>query len=106
MNKLKVVHFDDSGRARIYINPDLDALSKSGHVLVNPDLSKVAGVPPENWILKDGEIIARTADVFSFEEYKLDIKRRERRKIALKAAAIAGLALISACVGAIIHACI
>ena len=45
--------------ARVYKNPPrIEDIEKHGTVLVNPDLTKVNGVSPSDWRLKDGKIVA------------------------------------------------
>lgn len=57
MSKNKVVVFGKQG-ARILINPDsIDFLLKYNNVMVNPDLSKVDGIPPEHWKMENGNVV-------------------------------------------------
>lgn len=51
--KETVVHFHE-GRVEKLTNPDKSSLP--GDYVVEPDLTRVAGIPPEYWQLIDGEI--------------------------------------------------
>lgn len=57
MKKFKVVIFTDEG-GWVLINPSASEYKQYTHVL-DPDLSEVAGMPPESWALRDGKVVPR-----------------------------------------------
>jgi len=60
--KKKYIVFKNQGGARIYINPENpEELGAQGEVLLDPDLALVAGLPPEEWGLKDGLVVKYVA---------------------------------------------
>lgn len=60
MNHNIVVLFTDNN-ARILRNPiNLDYLKTLDNVLINPDLSKVAGIPPHFWVKEGDSVRAMT----------------------------------------------
>jgi hypothetical protein len=54
--KVKAVHFDREGYARVMVNPSPELLSIP-NTLVNPDLRAVAHTPMEYWKLSAGKIV-------------------------------------------------
>lgn len=61
--KRKVILFSNHDKPRILINPsNIEELKSNPNAIVDPDLSKVKGVPSEYWLLVDGEIIAMALD--------------------------------------------
>lgn len=59
MAKIKVILFSESDKPRILINPaNLEELKENPLAIINPDLSKVKGIPSQYWRLEGDEIIA------------------------------------------------
>jgi hypothetical protein len=68
--KRKVVLTDKDGYVWLFTNrPDIEAMSGA---IVNPDLSKVQGHPPEEWKLVDGSVMLMTDE--ELEARKRDIQ--------------------------------
>lgn len=80
--KIKVILFSEDKKPRILINPEnLEELKAHPMAVIDPDLSKVHGVPVEHWKLKDGEIVSMPLR----ERKKIDKKiRKELERVKQK----------------------
>lgn len=71
----RVVIFTENN-ARIVTNPeDLDYFKRLPNALINPDFSKVKGIPPHFWKCVDGKLEAMSADErsnASIDEHRID----------------------------------
>lgn len=57
MGKQRVIVFSELG-ARILINPsNIEDYKNAANALINPDLSKVKGLPPHLWELNSKEVV-------------------------------------------------
>lgn len=65
--KDKVVVFKEKVGARIYVNPGEDFIQalrqQKTNFLVNPDLSSLAGVPPERWQIENNKVVSNDKTV-------------------------------------------
>jgi hypothetical protein len=89
VKKFKVVIFTDEG-GWVLINPSKSEYSQYTHVL-DPDLSEVAGMPPEFWALRDGKVVPRV-------EGKPVVSHSLRNRVMV----IGGIAALAAAVLALI----
>jgi hypothetical protein len=76
MKKTKVVVFDAQG-GWVLINPEKSEYIDLPHA-INPDLKAVAGLPPEVWDLRLGQVVPKDTLKPSFFEKLFRIVRKIR----------------------------